>query len=430
MRLLLTAILSLLPSTAFGFQAVHVVTTGSGSALQTVIDSAASGDTVLVHGGSFGPISIVGKSLTLNVEPVAAAVTTGVSITGIAVDQRVVVTGLNVSSPNSGVGFNIHDCIGPVRLERVRAIGSNPQSSTDGLIVTNVNDLTGLHSAFNGGNQIPTPGPSTTPSYSPGRGLVAVNSNVTLYECEVRGGRGQDAHFINSIFNEVPASAGGTALEIDATSTLFLGRGGITGGDGGAGRAIACVHIPCGFSPTAGGDGGSGLVVAPGATARSFDLTLSGGQGGQGGTGGICCPGVPSPNAPNGAPGSMEVGTVTHLAELKVQLSAPTTIRVGQVLSLQITGNPGDLAFLVMSSQTRAVFDPLFNGSLIFGTTARRAFYGAIPPTSLVPISLPVGPLPPGVQSTNWYLQPFTRNAAGQLQIGDCRIVTVLDPAF
>ncbi|MBK7876194.1 MAG: hypothetical protein IPJ77_10635 [Planctomycetes bacterium] len=428
MKTLLCA-LSILTAPALAFQSVHVVNGGSGGALQAAIDAAADGDTVLVHGGSFGHVAITAKSLTLVAEPTLDTVVAGVAISSLSANQRVVVSGLEVSS-TSMVGVQITNCLGRVRLDALFAHGATPQSSVDALVANGAVDVACTNSTFTGGAQIPTPGPNPTPSFQAGRGVVSVGSGLTLYECVVTGGDGQTGHFINTVFTDAPAGIGGAGLECDASSSVFAGRSAIRGGSGGMGRELACAQLPCGIPPTPGGAGGLGLSAALGANVTVHDTTVSGGPGGSGGLGGQCCPQTVWPQAGSGAAGSAEQGTITHLPGSGVTLSAPAVVRVGQLLPLQIAGTPGDTIFLAVSGQTRAVFDPLFSGVFLFGPAARRSSFGIVPGSGVLSVSIPVGTLPSGAQSVERFLQVLARNPAGQLRLGDPAFVTVLDPAF
>src|SRR5690349_15690352 len=77
---------------------VHVLNGGSGTALQSAVNAAADGDTILVHGGQFGTVLLVGRSLTLVAEPEQSAQIRGLVVSGVASTQRCVVAGFDVLS--------------------------------------------------------------------------------------------------------------------------------------------------------------------------------------------------------------------------------------------------------------------------------------------------------------------------------------------
>lgn len=428
LRAALTAV-AWLASPALAFQSVHVVSGGSGSALQDAIDAAASGDTVLVHGGSFSAASIQGKSLTLIAEPALGTQVGIVAIGALAANQRCVVAGLDVVPSATSPAITVIGCSGSVRLEGLCAVAA-ANSSSDGLVVAASTDVACVASQLSAGSQIPSPGPNPTPSFAPGRGVVCQSSQLALYDCTVSGGDGQSDHFINTFFATSGAGVGGSALECDASSTVLASRSSFSGGEGGLGRALACVHLPCGLAPTPGANGGAGVLAAAGANVTVLDCVAQGGAGGSGGSGGQCCPQTTWPNGANGTPGAAEQGAVTHLAGAGTTLVAPSAVRVGNPVALSVLGTPGDTIFLAVSSQTRFAFDPFYSGVFLFGPAARRSSFGLVPGSGVLNVSIPVGTLPSGAQSAVRYLQVLARDPSGQLRLGSPAILTVLDPAF
>ncbi|MBI5363323.1 MAG: hypothetical protein HZA53_09095 [Planctomycetes bacterium] len=423
----LLSCLAAAPATAF--QSVHVVNGGTGSALQTAIDAAASGDTVLVHGGGFGSISIQAKSLTLIAEPAHGTALNFLTIGSIAAGQRCVVAGFDITPNSLAPAVTVLVCGGSVRLEDVRAQGT-VNSSVDALVVSGCADVACVRSVFAGGSQIPTPGPNQTPSYAAGRGVVCQGSQLALYESTMSGGDGQNDHFINTVFAGSGAGAGGSALECDATSTLLASRSSFTGGKGGTGRGLTCAHLPCGLAPTPGADGGAGILAIAGASVSVLDCAAQGGMGGVGGSGGQCCPQTTWPPGSNGQLGAAEQGAVTHFAGAGTALVAPSVVRVGNPLALSIQGTPGDVIFLAVSGQTRFAFDPFYSGVFLFGPAARRSSFGVVPGSGTLGVSIPVGTLPGGAQSAVRYLQVLARDPSGQLRLGSPAVVTLLDPSF
>lgn len=425
--IVLLSVLAACPAAAF--QSVHVVNGGTGQALQVVIDAAASGDTVLVHGGSFGATSIQSKALTLIAEPAHGTTVGALAIGGLAAGQRCVVAGFDVAPAPLASAVTVLVCGGSVRLEDVR-VSSGTNTSVNALVVSGCSDVACVRSTFAGGSQIPTPGPNSTPSYPVGRGVVCQGSQLALYDCNVSGGDGQNDHFINTVFGSSGAGVGGSALDGDATSVVVAGRSTFTGGNGGLGRALACVHLPCGLAPSPGANGGPGILAAAGAGVFVLDCTTQGGAGGVGGSGGQCCPQTTWPTAASGQAGAAEQGVVTHFSGTGTALVAPSVVRAGNALALSIQGTPGDVIFLAVSSQTRFAFDPFYSGVFLFGPAARRSSFGVVPGSGTLNVSIPVGTLPAGAQSVVRYLQVLARDSSGQLRLGSPAFVTILDPSF
>ena len=420
------AFVSLLATSPLASSTVHVVTNGSGGDLQAVIDAAADGDTVLVHGGRYDPIALVGRSLTVVAEPELGASVGGLDVLAVGAGQTCVVSGFLVPATTPGPAVEIADCAGAVRLQAVQATA---QPSGDGARVASCADVAISRSLLRGGDQTPTPGPNAE-IFPVGRGLSVVASSVAVYETSCLGGRGQDSHFINAVFTQVPAGTGGAGVDVSASSTFFAAISTLTGGEGGDGRALACVHLPCGLAPTAGGDGGASLVVEPGSTAAWIDGVLSVSSGGIGGSGGQCCPQTTWPPASNGAVGAQSVGPATALSGDVARLIAPSTAREATLLALTTVGTPGDQAILLTSYVPRWQLDLGLGGVFLCGLPVRRLPLGTIGPAGSLSSSLALPALPAAIEAELRHLQIFVRTGAGPLRPGTPSWTTVLDAAF
>lgn len=428
MRLHLAPLFALGFTPAFAFQTVHVVNGGTGNALQAVVDAAANGDTILVHGGSFGAVHVFGKALTLIAEPAHGTSLARLQISGHAPNQRCIVAGFDIHPTELlAVGVSVNSTGGSVRLEDVHVFGG-PDQSTAGLGLLNASDVACVRCVFAAGSQFP----ATSQSFPSVSGITCASSQLALYDCIVTGGAGQDDHVIDVAFHRSGSGTGGAALECLGSSTVFASGSSFTGGAGGQGLPYSwlCATLPCGAGPTTGGNGGHGVVAEAGSTAALLDCVVSGGAGGAGGAGGQCCPQTVWPAAAPGVPGSAEQGTITHFPGASTAMSAPSAVRVGNTLPLTIGGTPGDVIFLAVSSQSRFVFDPFYSGVFLFGPAARRSSFGVVPGSGVLNVSISVGTLPVGAQSAVRHLQVFARDPSGQLRLGSPAIVTVLDPSF
>ncbi len=407
-------------------QSVHVVNGGGPGALQAAINAAAEGDTVLVHGGVYGPTSVVAKSLTIVAEPELGTIVSGLLITQLGASQRCVVSGLDLVSAGGNAALRVLSCSGSVRLEAVR---SQSASSVDGARVADSLDVAFVRCTSTGGAQTPSPGPDSV-IYPVGRGLHVNASQVALYDSNLTGGNGQNAHFINAVFSEVPAGEGGAGLEAEGASTIFLGHCTLRGGNGGNGRGLACVHLPCGLAPTAGADGGCGVRAHSGASALVFDCTSSGGTGGLGGSGGQCCPQTVWPPGADGMTGGAACGTTSTILGSSAVLIAPHVVREQTPLALSVTGTPGDRVMLAVSTGTRWAFDPALSGVRLFGPSSRRIALGTIPGGGTLSTSLPIPALPPGVGAQNYYLQIVVQTGTGPFRLGSPAWLPILDSMY
>lgn len=425
-RVVLAVALSAAPASAF--QSVHVLSGGIPTALQDAINTSADGDTVLVHGGHYAGIIVNAKSITIVAEPELGTVVDGLVVASVGPSQQCVIAGLDVVSAGLTSALSVQNCSGSVRFEGFRARGLQ-NSSVDGASVGNCSDVAFVRCELSGANQKPTPGPDLI-IYPVGRGLIANASQIALYDTTAFGGRGQDSHFINSVFWSVPAGVGGAGIEIDTTATVFAGHLTTTGGDGGYGRATECIHLPCGFGPTPGGDGGPGVRAAAGTQVVLLDSPATGGFGGLGGAGGQCCGTTIHAPAPPGAHGPPTSGPVTPVAGTSTVLVAESVLRELNSLGLAVSGAAGDTVYLGSSTQSQWTLDLGQAGTLLVGLSSRPRKIGTIPGSGMLQVNVPIAALPPGVGAENRYLQIFVRTPAGQTRLGSPATLTILDSIY
>lgn len=422
----LVVALGLVAPCAFAVSTVHVVSNGSGGDLQAAIDAAADGDTILVHGGSYDLVTLLGRSLVVVAEPEQSASLGGLRVLAVGAGQTCTVSGFAIPATTLGPAIEVEDCVGAVRLQALQATA---RPSADGARVAGSSDVAITRCTLRGGDQTPTPGPDPV-IFPVGRGLAVAASSVAVYETSCLGGTGQHSHFINTAFGQVPAGVGGAAVEVSASSTFFAAMCTLTGGTGGAGRALSCVHLMCGIGPTAGGAGGAGIAVEAGSTAALTDGVLQGGSGGIGGSGGQCCPQTIWPPAANGAAGPASIGAPVDLGIDVARLSAPSTAREGTLLALAISGTPGDQAVLLTSYTPRWQLELGLGGVFLCGLPVRRLPLGTIGPAGTLAASLPLPGLAAGVEAELRHLQIFVRTGTGPLRPGSPSWTTVLDAAF
>jgi hypothetical protein len=421
---------------AFAFQSVHVVTAGSGAALQSAIDAAASGDTILVHGGAYSACTIDGKSLTLAAEPSFTMQVAGLRIQDLTAGQRVVVTGVRVHAPAvTSVAASpdcivVDQCAGSVRLEAVQGLLTTPNGNP-ALRVIDSPDVALVECDLAGSDGVAsTLSPFT--ALHPGAAVSATNSRIAAYGCHLSGGNGNDGFTQDPCGNPYVwfPTAGAPGVALDASSTYFSQEGTLHGGDGGAGYDARCSCFTAQLIPGSNGSpGGPAIENAVGSSVHVRNTPLVGGFGGSGGLP-TSCGGPPAGGGGTGGFGGSSTNPVNTLTASALVLDAPLLVRAGQTLTLTLHGTSGDVAFLGRSFEARWLLSLPADGVLLIGPSGRRVPVGVFPPSGTLTIGVPANILVPGAQSSVWHLQTFARDPLGVLRIGEPAVVTVLDPAF
>ncbi|MEM7309179.1 MAG: hypothetical protein AAF682_21015 [Planctomycetota bacterium] len=355
--------------------------------VQDAIDAAADGDTILVRTGNYGTLVVDGKGLTIQGEPGAVLsvflfAAPIIVIRNIAADQAVHLRGFETSA--LGVAEQettvIDACDGPVLLEDISYPGSiggsgEPVEISDCASVTLV--------------RCSLIAPATFASYSlftffshvPYRGLIATDSNVFLYDTVVRGSSGISAAVDFAITIPPGTSGAGVVLR---DSTLLASGCTFTGGSGGGDPSGLCY---------AGEDGQAGLELlalpaGPGSTARLIDCTINGGSGGNGGCG--LADGVDAPDQQVDA-----LSQVIDLPGSARSFSSVSPAQDGTVLTLSLTGDPGDEVLLhVSEGAVPGLFLAPFNIALHMSLPVGVLALGTVPPGGTLNVPLPIPSLP------------------------------------
>jgi len=409
--------LVLTPSLAFGDVLVVAPTGAPFSDVQTAINAAVDGDTILIKPGSYAGFTLDGKSLSIVSDVVGGASLLSLSIVqNIGVGQRVTISGLIY--PAGAMYCN--SSAGSLRFEAVEtSFPVMPGFPDDGLWVVGCSDVAVLRSKLIGG-----PSFGAFPS-NPGHGLRGDNSQLAVYDSILRGGKGSDGAYMGTGGSSYPALAGASGAWISGSTSLLASGCSFEGGPGGNGRPGTC--FPGTISGGAGAPGGAGLNVQAGAQAYLLDSTTTGGTGGNGGS---AAPSCGAPAGPSGSAGPSTAGAVALLPGPRGVLRCATHVREQNSLALTIEGQPGDSAWLRVGLSAQWVLDLPFKGVQLAGPATRRMFLGSIPTSGVLNTNVFYGDLGPGIESRTWHVQLFLRDSGGNPRYGSAAVIVVLDSAF
>mgnify|MGYP001192678798 CR=1 FL=1 len=300
--------------------------------IQAAVDAASQNDILVVEDDVYSGFVIHNKSLTVIAAPGALAEINGTcEVRSLGPMRTVTLIGLSVTGEHfitSQPALRLLDNLGAVRLQACMLRGSTTPSwqfGSDGgpgaqvvrsskVIFTRCM-VFGRSLGFLSG-EAPKAG---------GVGLESLDSQVALYECVVRGGKGSEETY--------PAGgAGGDGCRVSGWGVFASGTT-IEGGRGGGGDYLGL---------TVGGDGGHALVIED-ATAKLYDGSLTGGLASTFPTPGVAGQRVMATNA-----------LVNEYGSQHRSLGGPTETSDNATVVFNVGGKPGDTVELLVSS--RSVF--------------------------------------------------------------------------
>ncbi len=390
---------------------------GSGPAdftqIQPAIDAASDGDFILVRTGSYAPCTLDGRSLGIAADMGATVqIVGGAAVRNLPAGRRVLLLGLGLSAnpalPGGAVqGLVAENDVGSLHLERCQVRGYDTVGSdgTHALLLQNCADAVLESCTLHGG----VPQTSGTYGKKGGNGLTAVNSTLALWNSSSVGAAATPGYLVGGTGGQGARLDGGSAF---AAATMFqAGAGGSnddcffgTGGD--AGQPLQLVNIP------------------PGGTL--LDALASSVLGALGGSHPCGSPGNDS--YPLGTPGAF--ATLSGAARTLACSLDP--VREGQTLAVTLTGEPGDTAFLVVSTQAQHAYHANLHGVQVAAAPfLTQLGMGSIPAGGSVSVNLPV-PLAtvPYRSATVWYLQGVTLSASGEVFLSNPIDLLVLDSSL
>lgn len=307
----------------------NVLVVGGGgphNTIQSAIDAASDGDVVLVRPGTYAGFTVQNKGVA-----VVADVGGPVSLTGalivrdVAVTSACVFSGLLVtppSSPTSSGGSNAlqaTNCAGSLRFVSCVLRGAANQCLGYGPIISQCLNLAFVDCEIGGADGVDA---------NAGQSMYIDSSRIAFERTTLRAGRGGPCQL--NCWGYDQAGYGGDGTHIATNSIVMHYGGSVSGGDGGN---YACVSPPTGR----GGYGGRGMLLGSiNVVARRLNCPIRGGAGGQG--------------TPPGSPGAaFLLGTGSSFGTYNGRerlITGPRVAREGDLVTLDVHGQPGDFAYL------------------------------------------------------------------------------------
>jgi hypothetical protein len=385
--------------------------------IQSAVNLAVEGDTLIVAGGYYEGFAIDGKSLIVVVAPNANAIVQGtVRIENIGVGQAVLLRGLEVMIPEQPIwkspmrALEAVSCAGDVRLEDCKLTGvSWPLEVTNGSIYPSGSDGARFQSCarvvlsqcmFLGGAGGGSSSNCCSFGGDGGMGLRGVQSHFVLQECTAIGGKGGP--------NGTKGGNGGAGARIEGGS-LYAASSAFTGSNGGLAHDFLC--------PVLGGNGGNGILATQGTEVELQACVLVAGLGGH-----SVCGNHGSPGAQFGGGGSLEQITPPGRSLRATSLAADDG-----VLNIEVRGAPGDRVWLVSSSRPDWVQMPMLKSPWLVPFPVHITFapQGIIPSSGILSFSHPAPALT--TPTSLRVLQAMVRDTQGRTFLTGARHALILD---
>ena len=353
--------------------------------IQSAVDAASDGDTIVVRDGAYPGFTIDAKSLVVTEAAGSFTSTADFTVINLAPDQEVTVRGLNADP------ILLEDNEGAVFLESIGTpfpfIFCSPSSGGkgDALTVRFCETVVATRCGFSGEA-------TATFGYD---GIDASGSNLYLFECSAEGG--------------MPSGAGtfpgGVGARI-TNSFLFASGCYITGGCGADGPLCS-----------RGGSGGVGLINAV-SSVHLLETELKGGVKG-------CALEYPFCGGCGGT-GAASTGGHTLLAGFARNFTLESPGSGGQTTTLSYAGVAGDLVFALVGFELEALFAPDLAGTLVLPIPPLLLALGSADATGVLNTEVALPPLPPGTGAFTVYSQGAAVSPVGAAVLAAPSQLTIL----
>jgi hypothetical protein len=397
---------------------VHVVDVfgGAGSEftnLQAAIDSATSGDLLLVRAGTYvGGAHVTDKSLSIAAESDAQVVVNGLTIEQTSESGSVTVRGVTLRLGTEGSALVARANAGVVWIEDCR-IGFANEVGLPGPVAPAILVESSTRVVL---RNVEVMGTTTSGAFYTGDGGAAAivrDSGVHAFSSRFEGAAGSSA-----IGGAALVGVGGDGVIVQGGIAFFAGCE-LLGGKGGNGIWIGG-PLPC----KSGKNGGDGIDLGNSAIARTLDVVMLGGAGGAPApTGG--CGGGSSGLAMRQAPGTTHLVLPGEATEFSI--SSPA--RESTTHALHASGPAGASLLLLVAITPHAQPALVAKGALLVAPPFWPIAFGALPHSGTLDVVIPAGVLPPGLDGLTAFVQPLFTDSAGS-QLGPGTSVVLLDAAL
>lgn len=364
--------------------------------LQAAVDVAQPGDTILLSDYAGVGLVTVDEPLTLVADDDGSEVSLfQLRVLDLTAGGSVVVRGLRIQD------LAVTDCAGPVLFEECAAAA----------VPFGLGNQTIFEASVTGSSQVVLVRCSFAASvhepFLPSM-VTVTNSALFLHRSELAAG--------------TPAFAvdGADALRLDG-SLLYLGESVVRGGPG--------LDDTCDVPFLTAGDGGDAITFTGAASSiRRLGSEVVGGAGGQFPPGSLGCTdgveGLPYAGLP--VPSNVELRPPLHLG-----LRASSPVRAGSATVLSFEGPPSGAAVMAVSTAPLGLFDPATTGPIHVAPPLLFVLpLGALGPAGQAQLSVPLGPLPAGVDAVQLHAQGGIVAPTGAFVAGEVTALTWLSAAF
>ncbi len=375
--------------------------------IQSAVDAAHDGDTLLVKSGSYAGFTLVDKELTVVADELNDVQIVGtIVVEKLSAQKTVLLTGLSAigREHSGGNGARFVDNDGIVWIEgcSLRAAPSQACATpTVAMHVENSDRVVLIRTELRGSDALFGEGGG-------GDGLHLIDSSALTHNCGVLGGV---ASWQKCGAGPLDGANGGSAALVSGSSFLFTSADRYMAGDGGSGSHGA-----------AGGDGGSGLIALEPSLIESFDTMYIAGAGGFGSGCGL-------PKCDDGSTGVETSGSVHTLAGEAATFTGGPPVREGMPVMVVVYGIPGERFAFDISTDADFRYVPKQRGVRLT-KGGRRLALGYIPPSGAIGVMLTAPILAPSEQSRRLFVQSVHWGSSGPLTLGSVRAIVVLDSAL
>jgi hypothetical protein len=404
------AVFAVIAAPALAGNVLVVDSSGGGAftTIQSAVDAAADGDTILVKSGFYQGFTVNDRAVAVVADTNALVqVGTLVRVDNLASSRDALLVGLRIFVDVPGnYGVQLRHNMGSVRVEDCRL--ENLGYVGEAAWVVNSQDVAYARCTIVT-SEPRFPGDALHVDGNPG------SSNVAVYDSELRGGDGAD--LCSSQWDCQPPD-GGSGAVVRSGSFFFAAGSLFHGGEGGRGSQYGC-GLFCGSD---GGWGGDGVRFIASGAAALLDNGYHAGHGAP-----TCSPCSSNLDGGNG----VEIGgSPTMLDGRARHLSIKNPRRERIPFRIEARGRPGDSVILYSSESTGFTYMPSRRGVLIPQNPTPPIQLGTIPANGILVYHHTVPDLGPGVQSKRIYFQALHTTPAGVKFLGSPVSLVVLDQAF